>query len=99
MRVTVGMLGLAVAGLCLTATGARAQEQKAPPPATPGPVHHKLAKLAGEYTTVAKFAVKPGDPAQESKGTAKLTSVLGGRFVHEEVNGSLMGQANTSLRL
>src|SRR5439155_25747718 len=87
---------IAVAGLCLTAASARAQEQKA---ATPGPVHQRLAKLAGEYTTVAKFAAKPGDPAQESRGTAKLTSVLGGRFVHEENSGSLLGQPNSGLRL
>jgi hypothetical protein len=96
MRAMVQTFGIAVAGLCLTAASVQAQEHL---PAVPGPVHQRMAKLAGEYTTVAKFAAKPGDPGQDSRGTAKLTSVLGGRFVQEENGGNLVGQAYAGQRL
>jgi hypothetical protein len=56
-------------------------------------------KLAGEYTTVAKFRMKPGDEAMESKGTAKLASVLGGRFLQEENTGMQLNQPISGMRL
>src|SRR5205085_2603447 len=68
-------------------------------PEVPGPEHQALTKLAGEYTTASRFRLKPGDPAQESKGTAKLTSVLGGRFLADESAGEQFGQPFTSWKL
>jgi Protein of unknown function (DUF1579) len=67
--------------------------------ATPGAVHAQLAKRAGEYTTVTKFSKQPGGPAHESRGTAKLTVVLDGRFLMEEDGGMFMGQPTKGIRI
>lgn len=69
------------------------------PAAQPGQQHEKLMKYAGEYTTVTQFTLKPGDPLQETKGTAKLTRQMGGRFLQEEGTGTMMGQPYTSFHL
>jgi Protein of unknown function (DUF1579) len=58
----------------------------------PGPEHEALAKLAGEYTTVTRFRPTAGQAAQESKGSAKFTSVLDGRFILEESTGEQFGK-------
>ena len=60
--------------------------------------HDKLARRAGEYVTVSKFTT-PDGKAMESKGTAKLTLVLGGRFLQEENAGTLLGMPVNGLRL
>jgi hypothetical protein len=67
--------------------------------AMPGPVHKEMAKRAGEYTTHSKFTAYPSGPAQESDGTAKLTLLLGGRFLQEENQGQLGGMPTTSHHL
>jgi hypothetical protein len=66
--------------------------------AMPGPVHKQLARLVGDYTTVTKFYVQPGATPSESDGTAKITSVLDGRFLMEENTGNMFGQPLKGLR-
>jgi Protein of unknown function (DUF1579) len=88
-------LGILTLGLVLTTGIAAAQD----PNAKPGPVHEKLMKLAGEYTTVTYFTTKPGDAPQETKGAAKLTSTLGGRFLNEEASGVMFGQPYSSMHM
>jgi hypothetical protein len=91
------------AGLLLTAAAGMAGEKKdkdqAPEADKPGLEHRQLARLAGEYTTVSKFRLKPDDAPMESKGTARLTSVLDGRFLLEENTGTQFGQPYKGLRL
>src|SRR5687767_3997122 len=65
----------------------------------PGPVHKQLVKRAGEYTTVTKFAAKPGGPATESTGTARITVIVDGRFLLEEDSGIFMGQQTKGTRI
>jgi hypothetical protein len=65
----------------------------------PGPMQHELAKMAGDYTTSSTFRTKPGEPGIETKGSAKLTSVVGGRFLLEEGSGVMMNQPYTSIHL
>jgi hypothetical protein len=67
--------------------------------AEPGPIHKQLAKRAGEYTTVTRFLPAPGAPAVESKGSAKLTAIIDGRFLLEEANGIFMGQPTKGTRI
>jgi uncharacterized protein DUF1579 len=67
--------------------------------AAPGAIHKNLANMAGEYTTVTKFYMQAGTPAAESTGTARITSVLDGRFLNEEDTGTFMGQPMKSLRI
>src|SRR6516162_2081945 len=86
-------------GLALLATPAMSQDKKGAKTDEPGPVHEKLAKLAGEYTTVAAFRIKPDQPPMESPGAAKITSVMGGRFILEENSGTTFGDKFTGLRL
>jgi hypothetical protein len=98
------LLGVAVtAGLGLPA-GASGADQKKPaaqqgPSAEPGSIHKRLASLAGRYTTVSKFWMKPGDKPMVSKGRAKFTAILGGRFVQEEDSGKMLGKPYKSLKL
>ena len=66
--------------------------------ANPGPLHADLMKRAGDYTTTATFYA-PGTEPQESSGTAKLTSILGGRFLEEENSGVSLGAPYSGLRL
>lgn len=61
-------------------------------------VHRMMAALAGEYDVAMTFTPPKGDPMQ-SKGTAKLTSILDGRFLLEENEGEMMGTKIKGLRL
>jgi hypothetical protein len=60
--------------------------------AAPGPEHQKLAKLAGKWKLVVTAWMAPGGPAQKSDGTAEFTSLLGGRYLQQEVHGSMADQ-------
>lgn len=66
--------------------------------AKPGPMHAQLMKRAGDYTTVETYSM-PGAEPQQSAGTAKLKSILGGRFLEEENSGDSFGQPYAGLRL
>src|SRR5204862_5834510 len=62
-----------------------------PRPAGPGPVHLQMAKRAGEYT-ITKTIAMPGQEPMTANGHAKITNILGGRFLNEENDGMLFGQ-------
>jgi hypothetical protein len=64
----------------------------------PGPAHQRLVKLAGDWMVKAKL-VAPGAPAEETEGTAKITSVMEGRFIHEEDSGLMMGMPYKGAKL
>ncbi len=66
--------------------------------AKPGLLHAQLMKRAGDYTTVETYSA-PGVEPQQSTGTAKLKSILGGRFLEEENSGDSFGQPYAGLRL
>jgi hypothetical protein len=105
---------ISVMVLTLGAGSVAAQTQSGKPPAAksemnnmeaamraaaPGPIHKQLAVRVGEYTTVTQYRSQPDAPPVESPGTARLTSVLGGRFLLEEDGGALAGQPTKGLRL
>lgn len=66
--------------------------------AQPGPAHAELMKRAGDYTTTETYYA-PGAAPQQFTGTAKLKSILGGRFLEEENSGDSLGQPYQGLRL
>lgn len=66
--------------------------------AQPGPPHAQLMKRAGDYTTTEMYYA-PGVAPQQFSGTAKLKSILGGRFLEEENSGDSLGQPYSGLRL
>ena len=60
--------------------------------ATPGPEHQKLAKLAGKWKLRVTSWMAPGAPPMKSAGTAEFTSLFGGRYLQQDVNGSMGDQ-------
>ena len=64
----------------------------------PSDTHKKLAKRAGDYEVVIKFT-SPDGKSMESKGTAKLTMILDGRFLQEENSGTMLGMPFSGRRL
>jgi hypothetical protein len=58
----------------------------------PGPKHAELAKQVGEWDADCEHYM-PGMPVEKSKGTAKITMVMGGRFLREDFKGTVMGQS------
>lgn len=58
--------------------------------AQPGPQHAAMAKLAGTWETAVKMFESP-DKAEESKGSMVYTPIHGGRYLHMEYKGEMMG--------
>jgi hypothetical protein len=51
--------------------------------------HFELSRLAGEWEGIARTWFEPGKLADESPVKGKIRSILGGRFVMHEYEGSL----------
>lgn len=64
----------------------------------PGPRHAELAKQVGEWDTECEQFM-PGMPVQKTKGSATITLIMNGRFLHEEFKGTMMGQPFEGLML
>jgi hypothetical protein len=99
MKSWVGVAAGLVLATTIQAQDRQAQRDAAVAAGQPGPVHHELAKLAGEYTTVSKFTPQPGAQAMESEGTARISVILDGRFISEENTGSMVGVPLKGFRL
>jgi hypothetical protein len=59
---------------------------------TPGPQHAEMAKMVGEFKLTVKSYMDPGSEPQVSSGTASRKMILGGRYLEETVNGTVMDQ-------
>jgi hypothetical protein len=66
--------------------------KKAEAACTPGPAHEALEPLVGEWNAEVKMWMEPTAPPTISKGTAKSTWALKGRFVQQEFNGEFIGK-------
>ncbi len=64
----------------------------------PGKHHAELAKQVGEWDADCETYM-PGMPVQKSKGFAKTTMIMDGRFLREEFKGTMMGQPFDGLML
>jgi len=64
---------------------------------TPGDPHKMLARMAGSWNTRVKSWPEPGKPPMESSGTSEQKMVLGGRFLHQEFTGDMMGATFTGI--
>lgn len=67
--------------------------------AQPGEIHRAMAARVGDFTTVTRFRTAPDAAPQESSGTARITSIMDGRFLLEEGSGAQGGQTVTTWRL
>lgn len=66
--------------------------KKAEAAGAPGDAHKALRPLAGEWNAEVKSWMAPGAPPIVSKGTAKATWVMDGRYLQEEFHGDFMGK-------
>jgi hypothetical protein len=100
------IVGVCLAGV-LAAAPLRAQsgDAKSAPPAMDeqamaeafarmaavGDNHKLLSGLVGEWTSVTKMWMAPGQPPQESTGTASNTLIMGGRYLQSVHKSVVMG--------
>jgi uncharacterized protein DUF1579 len=59
--------------------------------ATPGPEHAVLKNFEGKWTSHVTSMMDPAHP-ETSDGTSEGTLTMGGRYVHVEHHGTMMGQ-------
>lgn len=59
--------------------------------ATPGEPHKKLEAMAGTWEAKSKAWMDPTKPPEETTGTMEMKSVLGGRFLEQRYEGTMMG--------
>jgi len=60
--------------------------------AAPGPAHKALEAAAGTWDVKTKAWMAPGAPPAESEGTSENKMILGGRFLEQRYEGTMMGQ-------
>src|SRR5262245_41369394 len=66
----------------MTEEQARVAMQEA---ARPTREHDLLKQLSGDWKLEIRWWMDPSQPAELSKGSARITPILGGRFIKEEV--------------
>ena len=59
---------------------------------TPGAPHKNLEPFVGEWNAEVKMFMDSSAPPSTSKGSAKSTWAMGGRFVEQEFKGEFMGK-------
>lgn len=57
--------------------------------AAPGPEHQQMAKMAGKWKLQVTSWMAPGAPPMKSEGTAEFRTILGGRYLEQEVHGTM----------
>jgi hypothetical protein len=60
--------------------------------AAPGAAHKALEPFVGNWKAEVKTWMTPGQPPTVTKGSAKSTWVMNGRYVQEEFSGEIMGK-------
>lgn len=73
--------------------------KKAEIAASPSAAHKTLEPFVGTWTAEIKMWLAPGEAPTVTKGSAKSTWILGGRYVQEEFTGEFMGKPFRGLSL
>jgi len=60
--------------------------------AAPSDNHKLLDSFVGRWNYTVKWWMSPDAKPEESKGTSKATSIMGGRFLKQSAQGKSMGQ-------
>jgi hypothetical protein len=60
--------------------------------ATPGAPHKALEMTVGSWDVKTKMWMAPGAPPQETSGTSENKMILGGRYLEQRYEGTMMGQ-------
>lgn len=58
---------------------------------SPGENHKHIARYAGDWTFTNKMWMDPSQPPEESSGTMRGETILGGRYVQATWKGTIMG--------
>jgi hypothetical protein len=66
---------------------------------TPGEPHARMAKEVGTWDCAGKFWMDPAQPPMESKATAEITMIFGGRYQRMDYKGEFMGMPFDGLAL
>ena len=66
-------------------------------PGLPGPVHKRLAELAGTWDVSTRYVI--GDKQNEGKATCEAKLILGGRFLQQEYTSRFQGRPFHVLQL
>ncbi len=67
--------------------------------ATPSAEHMELVKMTGAWTQHYKMRWAPDAPWQGSTGTSTIKSILGGRYVQEDVSATMEGMPFQGMQL
>ena len=57
----------------------------------PGEEHKQLAKSAGKWDVTMGMRMSPDAPWEYSKGSSKITMIMGGRYMVEQTTFEMMG--------
>ena len=58
---------------------------------TPGPMHEMMAKSVGDWSATIKYWMDPSGEPTVTEGTSKVEMILGGRYLKETSNSTVMG--------
>jgi hypothetical protein len=103
--VAAGVVGISMAWAADKAVDQKMDPQmaemmkKAEAAAAPGEAHKALEPFIGKWEAEVKTWMTPGEPPTVTKGSAKSTWVMNGRFVQEEFSGEFMGKPFRGLSL
>ena len=64
---------------------------------TPGEQHAKLAELEGTWAMTVTSWMQPGAEPTVTEATSKSKMVMGGRYLHDSVEGTAMGMPFTGM--
>ena len=90
----VAMVSLLITGVVVSQEMTPEQQAEMMKAMMPGEHHGHLEVLAGEYTYTMKIWMGPGEPT-ETTGTSSKTMIMGGRYIQEMHEGSMMGMPFT----
>ncbi|HEX9365145.1 MAG TPA: DUF1579 family protein [Vicinamibacterales bacterium] len=65
--------------------------------ANAGPEHARLTAMCGTWDVEMTLWFRPGGPGVTTRGTSTITSLLGGTFIEEQIEGALNGVPFTTL--
>ena len=85
----------AVSAAFLSMTGLASAQEEGHAPVKPTKFHKHLQQFAGNWTTTAKFMMKPGEPPVESKGSEKAKLTAGGLWMIFDYKGKFEGKPFT----
>lgn len=96
MKVKIFAICIVLAAFTASGFAADMQNDKAAMDAmmkmgAPGDQHKWLSSFEGTWNIAVKTWMDPTKPPMESTGTCEQKMVLGGRFLHQECTGTMMG--------